>query len=940
MPDQYDASAGARILICEDELLVAEDVALTLRDLGYETAGMVATGEEAIRNAEDVRPDLILMDINLAGEIDGIEAVEQIRAQFDIPVVYLTAYAEEDVFERAKQTEPYGYVGKPVGLLELRCTVETALYKHQADRRVRESEERFRKVFEQGPIGMGLVGTDGRFLVVNSQLCQMLGYTEDELTRLTFVDITHPDHVTQDLEAVRRLYAGEIPYYKAEKRYIKKDGDILWGNLTAAAIRDAEGKLLYTLPMIEDITDRKRAEEALRESEDRYRDLVENIKDLICTHDLHGNLLFVNQAPAKLLGYAPTDMVGTNLRSHLAPEVQDQFDAYLTAIRRDGQASGLMLVQSKSGEKRIWEYHNTLRTEGVSDPTVRGIARDITDQRHAEAMLKASEQRLTLALAGANLGIWEWDLTTGKALWDERTLLVLGYESNEFEPNLKTWKRLIHPEDWPRVSENLNLHIEGKLPMFEAEYRILNKSGDWQWVQGRGKSIRFDADGKPIRMAGVVADISDRKKSEEALRESREQLETIFETSPAGIILVSPEGLITFANQKMGDLFSRRSEDLLGTPYVDLVHPSQRSIGYEKMKALMAGEIDQVSLERCYQAADGREFLGHLSGRRILREYGALEGLVGIITDITDRKKAEEALLESEERYRQITESSLTGIFLYQDGRSVYANRRLAEMVGYGPEEILNIPFLEAVHPDDRHKVQEMAKARLSGQPVPNHYQLRLLHKDGHTIWTEVLSHRIDYEGRPAILGNIADVTESRILRQQLFQAQKMEAVGTLAGGIAHDFNNLLHIIAGHAELLEMELAEKDKKFGELDAIRQSAYRGADLVKQILTFSRKIDAKFESINLNEEVRRTERLLYRTIPKMIEIDLRLDEGLDRVRADSTQIEQMLINLAVNAKDAMPEGGRLAIETRNVNLDDYYCKSHAEIVPGQYVLLEGF
>ena len=259
-------------------------------------------------------------------------------------------------------------------------------------------------------------------------------------------------------------------------------------------------------------------------------------------------------------------------------------------------------------------------------------------------------------------------------------------------------------------------------------------------------------------------------------------------------------------------------------------------------------------------------------------------------------------------------------------------------MVGYGPEEILNIPFLEAVHPDDRHKVQEMAKARLSGQPVPNHYQLRLLHKDGHTIWTEVLSHRIDYEGRPAILGNIADVTESRILRQQLFQAQKMEAVGTLAGGIAHDFNNLLHIIAGHAELLEMELAEKDKKFGELDAIRQSAYRGADLVKQILTFSRKIDAKFESINLNEEVRRTERLLYRTIPKMIEIDLRLDEGLDRVRADSTQIEQMLINLAVNAKDAMPEGGRLAIETRNVNLDDYYCKSHAEIVPGQYVLLK--
>lgn len=184
----------------------------------------------------------------------------------------------------------------------------------------------------------------------------------------------------------------------------------------------------------------------------------------------------------------------------------------------------------------------------------------------------------------------------------------------------------------------------------------------------------------------------------------------------------------------------------------------------------------------------------------------------------------------------------------------------------------------------------------------------------------------------------VEDISQQRALEEQLRQAQKMEAVGTLAGGIAHDFNNLLHIISGHAELLDMGLAERRLKFGELDAIRQAAHRGADLVKQILTFSRRIDARFESINLNEEVRSTERLLYRTIPKMIEIELRLDDGLDRVRADSAQIEQMLINLAVNAKDAMPEGGRLVIETRNVNLDAQYCKSHAEIVPGRYVLLK--
>jgi len=181
------------------------------------------------------------------------------------------------------------------------------------------------------------------------------------------------------------------------------------------------------------------------------------------------------------------------------------------------------------------------------------------------------------------------------------------------------------------------------------------------------------------------------------------------------------------------------------------------------------------------------------------------------------------------------------------------------------------------------------------------------------------------------------DVTQQKKLEEHLRQAQKMEAVGILAGGISHDFNNLLHIIAGHAELLELELAESGMKFDEMAAIRQAAKRGTDLVKRILTFSRRVETKLESINLNDDVQIVGRLLYRTIPKMIEIDLRLEEGLSSVRADSTQIEQVLINLAVNAKDAMPEGGRLTVQTQNVLLDEDYCRDHAEPTPGRYVLL---
>ncbi len=299
--------------------------------------------------------------------------------------------------------------------------------------------------------------------------------------------------------------------------------------------------------------------------------------------------------------------------------------------------------------------------------------------------------------------------------------------------------------------------------------------------------------------------------------------------------------------------------------------------------------------------------------------------------------KAIKALAESEERYRQITENSLAGIFLCQDGVTVYVNKRLAEMLGCRPEELLGVGFLDRIHADDRGLIRKLAENEFSEEVEPSRYELRLLHKDGRTVWSEALVHRMVYQGHSATLGNIVDITEKRSLEDQLRQAQKMEAIGTLAGGIAHDFNNLLHVILGHAELLDLELAERGMKFSEMDVVREAADRGADLVRQILTFSRKAPLRFKVINLNREVKRTAKILYRTLPKMIALDVKTEETLEYIRADSAQIEQMLLNLATNANDAMPNGGRLTIETRNVNLDRSYGPLPTGVAPGRYVHL---
>ncbi len=215
-------------------------------------------------------------------------------------------------------------------------------------------------------------------------------------------------------ECDKKVMESGIPEFDIIEPLTRADGTLTWLKTNKISLRDREGTIVGILGTYEDITERKEAEDALRESEEPFRDLVENIEDLICTHDLQGNLLFVNEAPAKVLGYASTDLIGTNLRSHLAPEVRHHFDEYLATIQSDGHANGLMLVQAKTGEKRVWEYRNTLRTEGPAPPIVRGLARDISELKRSQKELRQSEHRFSLAIEGSSVGIVDWDVPSGK----------------------------------------------------------------------------------------------------------------------------------------------------------------------------------------------------------------------------------------------------------------------------------------------------------------------------------------------------------------------------------------------------------------------------------------------------------------------------------------------------------------------------------------------
>jgi PAS domain S-box-containing protein len=309
---------------------------------------------------------------------------------------------------------------------------------------------------------------------------------------------------------------------------------------------------------------------------------------------------------------------------------------------------------------------------------------------------------------------------------------------------------------------------------------------------------------------------------------------------------------------------------------------------------------------------------------------GKQVGVYGIYRDISDRKSMEE-------KYRVLVENATDAIVIVQSNLIKFHNPQLGAMLGLEAEELTDHSFFDCVHPDDKERVVEVYRRWLHEEEPTSTLSVRTLHKSGDVLWGEVNAVRILWDGNPALLCFIRDISTEKKLGAQLQQAQKMEAIGTLAGGVAHDFNNLLQAVLGYADLLVLNRNEEDYGFRELQGIRSAALRASELTEQLLTFSRKVESKLRPVNLNNEVKQVHELLDRTIPKMITIELKLEKFLRTVNADPTQVGQAIMNLAVNAKDAMPEGGTLTIETENVTLDERFCKSHVGARLGEHVKL---
>lgn len=350
---------------------------------------------------------------------------------------------------------------------------------------------------------------------------------------------------------------------------------------------------------------------------------------------------------------------------------------------------------------------------------------------------------------------------------------------------------------------------------------------------------------------------------------------------------------------------------------------------------IVTGSLDEETAAECIKAGAA----DYVLKTNLVRLSSAVRGALAFAQSQVDKKTAEDALRVSERRFRALVEESWDAIALFAaDGTIVYGSPATTRLLGYDLAEFVGRNAMEFIHPDDRAAVLLRLEEVTTRPRGRLHVAARVRHKNGSWRHLEgVLTNLLDDPSVAAIVNNYRDVTDRRMLEEQVILAQKMEAIGRLAGGVAHDFNNILTAIGGYTDLLLADLPPDDQRRRDVEEIHQAAQRAASLTRQLLAFSRRQVLQPKVINLNSLVPDIEKMLRRLIGEDILFATVLHPRLGNVRADPGQLEQVIVNLVVNARDAMPKGGRITIETRNVELDESYAADHPGVTPGRYVML---
>ncbi len=508
----------------------------------------------------------------------------------------------------------------------------------------------------------------------------------------------------------------------------------------------------------------------------------------------------------------------------------------------------------------------------------------------------------------------------------------------------RDWKDLIqlaHPGDRDRLARLL---ARSDRAPYEVEYRVLRDDGTVRWVRQRAFSL-VDAEGEVFRVGGMAEDITAERRAVSRFERTNRLLAQTFSSLEEAVLVVGLDAarrVVVEANQAAERMFGWSRAELLGRTTLQLHVDEEhfRRFGEEGDELLRSGGIFRATFPM--RRRDGTVFQAEQTVTLLDADAGIDGGGVSVVRDVSERAEAREELRRTERHFQALIESSLDVVgIMDQDLITRYVSPSVTAMLGYDPEEMVGTTGVMRLHPEDREAALEEFRPVLRTPGAVHKQEVRMLHKDGSVRHVEARTQNlVDEPSVGGIVVNLRDVTEEKNLELQLHQAQKMEAVGRLAGGIAHDFNNLLTVIRGQADFLLLDLPEDGEVARELGVIRSAADRAARLTNQLLAFGREQVLRPRVVDLGTVVGSMHELLERVLGEDIVIETELGHGVPPVRVDPSQLEQVVMNLVVNARAAMPEGGhlRIGVTSEEVSEDDVPSPGERVLAPGTVVRLD--
>ncbi|HUH67105.1 MAG TPA: PAS domain S-box protein [Syntrophales bacterium] len=685
---------------------------------------------------------------------------------------------------------------------------------------LQESEKRYRLLVENSNDIIYSTDDKGFFTFANTAAERFVGEPRSNIVGKNYLDLVRPESRDEAGAFYRQQYSENNPNSYSEFPIINRKGETKWIGQNVQQIF-SYGKVVGFQAVARDITERREAEEALKRSEKLYRSVIDNIHDTFYRTDVTGNLIMMSRSGAELFGYDSVDeMISLNVAKSFYFNPEDR-NKILSEIETQGFVKDFELVLrrrdwtpvdvSVSTRKYFDEHGNMLGVEG--------ILRDISKRKRAEDALRKSEREKSAILDAMSEIVLYVDKDL-RVLWSNRaTTLQFNLPASQIEGRF--CYEALHGLNRPCKICPVLKAVEPGRPYIIDDFSSLGK----RWTM-RAYPV-WDDDRNLAGIVEIVTDITARKQAETLYK-------SMAESSLAAVFIVQ-DGIFRFINNSAIAYAGYTAEELIGQNSDLIVHPEDREMAKNSAREMLCGKDTTPYEFRMVTKEGGVRWVMQIVSPI---QYGGKPALLGNALDITNRKRAEEALRESEDKFRVLTEKAVVGVYLIQDGRFVYLNPRLVGMLGYTTLDELaaRVSKLEdVIAKEDWKRTKEYLRKRLSGEMDSIHYQFRMVKKNGDVISVEAYGSRIIYNGRPAIIGTILDISDRKLAEEEQRRSEKLRSILEMAGAVCHEMNQPMQIISGYSDLLSMNIPENDPIKEKLDIIGQQIGRMATITRKLMT---------------------------------------------------------------------------------------------------------